>query len=1546
MAVPVDQFPDIEPFLTDIERKERQKRLRDLALQRIKQPPGGVVGAGLEALDFAGSAASKLDAGSNVRRGAEAWLRMFSPGAAAALEKTDISDVAQRAVGAAATGVDKAQTFFAPIAETAGSRVVEGLGTAVMSPLDLIGEGLITKPEQFPEGLRPDPESERLVAAFFKGDISGPDLAGALRTRFEENRTGVEQVFLSMFGDPTAALPMGKLLSIPVKMLPKALQSIFRVGFQGAELAGDAPGVPRTFLGEGVEDSLGRLRQPPVAAPVTAANAVNVEAIRQATANTLRTGEPSSEFVYHVGQGTQEDIQSIINNGLSAGGYDQTPMTDKGLGQVIHVFRKSDLPAGLNPNFESDVASKYASGAVSSSQAPKPVATFTWNQVGRKYDELPEGFRAQELGFEGEPPLDKLLSPAELQKAAIADDAAEAKIQSVISASYKNRPGEESLTLGQNAPPIDPNSPLGMANAMWQRGGAHVQTDEPVKFLKFQENFNDIYFGLRKMQGRADPGGWTILPGGDDDLITLITRGPGAASAGATRYALAINEMKALAPNAIADDIGSYVFALHGKEVFAAKGPERVLGQFTSAAQMDEILEQLAAKYGPEGFAQLEQAAEVMKRTYAFDRQRFVDAGIFTQEFADDMAERYPWYNPIHYVEHVEQQAAGPGGKSRGFSVIDDGVMALSEKGSTGDLVRPLEVLADTLIRNEVRLQQNATAKAIVKLALADDATEITKIKNVELVATIPAEDTDDIIKVFRPSGRDKPGTISFMEDGKRQIYKVPDWLYRETNLLGDTMNHAAARIAGAINGISRAAFTTYNPAFVVSNMLNDTLTALVRGGIMPHETVATLIRSTQGLKNDKIMQSFRLTGAYQTRFYGRDVSRLVQEVGATGGQVIGSSAEWTSWLRKAKNLVPNAGEAGEQAPRMALFRRELNKHLPGWESMTAEEIAATPAARKAAADAVELTINFARGGHIIKSLNPFVLFLNAAMEGTKLPIRAMATGEGKMRLAGVATGMTGLTSYNMSYPEYMDIPNDIRWGSVVIMLPPKEYNLDGSPKPNYLTIIPRTREWGAFLGPIIYGMEKMFTDNPTEATTFARTIIPQVSPVNDIPAPNIIEVLFGRLANYDIFRGQPVVPRELEDSPKEEQVSPWVSRTIAEVANMANLSPLRLEHDYEGIFGGAGKAAVSVTDWILNELMPPEKNPRVQEMLSDFEALETKVERDQFWARLSDEDRDSLETARRQPKSQFPVLGPIASRVMPGRGGQLGITARELAAEQTGVSTAQTRAVSGRLRATSDRQLTDQINDDRQLTLEGQMGGISHAKWRERRSDRAVEYRGLLADLGIEFPKAAQVIADPEAGDRYYELVATVAGTQPDRRTKGQILAAGWYSIVLEEQGDGEKDFAKFFEMRDAYEMSLTSEELKLMRETLDAKQTPTEIEFIEDTRKMRPYFNLTPNEMRRTGQLELYGRYLATAPKFQSGFLEKNPTLEITLDILRDLKLAWREAHPDVDALLLKWDHVSTRQDFKGQIDLDIENALRGRAGEFSVPPATTTVPIRGVR
>jgi hypothetical protein len=886
-----------------------------------------------------------------------------------------------------------------------------------------------------------------------------------------------------------------------------------------------------------------------------------------------------------------------------------------------------------------------------------------------------------------------------------------------------------------------------------------------------------------------------------------------------------------------------------------------------------------------------------------------VNAGIISRELGEQFDREHPWYSPMRYSDfsHSNMQKGRGAGA---FSIADSGVMKLSEVGSARDVRASLEVLYEQLIRNEVRLNRNESIKAMIMLG---EEAQVPGLKAIKWENWMSLE--------AKRKPLDVADTLTFMVDGKPQAYAVPEWMAREADMMLGQLNNPVSSLVGALNGISRAAYTTFSPAFIAANMLNDMLVAYVSRGIMPHETAMRLIGSIKGLADDPIMQAFRLSGGYQQRFFGRTGEELYKGLALYEGNVLNSQ---TSIMRVVKDALPRVGEAGEQAPRMALFKRELNKNLPNWRNMTPEEIAATPAARAAAADAVELTINFARGGWLIKSLNPFMIFLNAGMEGMKLPFRSLRDNPAaRMRLAGAGVAVAGIQAYNMSYPEFFDISDDRRRGSVLFMLPSKEKDITGRNKPNYLTVIPRTRTFALFFAPIQFAMEKMFSDNPTDFVSFSKTLLPNILPTASVPGPEVIEELFGQLANYDFYRGRDMIPSELQSmQDKTKQVMPWTSRTMQEVGERIGVSPIRLESAFSGILGGAYKTAASLTDWIIQQVAPRQVDDATRQMMETYKAFDNSRDRREYMTTLGQEERDALTIELHQPKATIPLVGPIKERFYGPRGGQLRRTFEEDAAKRYGIDVKETRQAQGYLRILAGEMLTTQQDIDENLNN----NDITLKQWKAERKEMGSRYRGALDLVRVQFPGAAQVQEDPKVQQAYFDSITKLGGQAPDDFTQGRILVSGWYAITLDEPTPGSKNWDKFFSARRAYKDALSEEERDILDSELQATQTPTEkeynadIEFIQASARRLykvngeplfdnpvTYWDIT-RELAKKYDLEAdYDDYLASA---NPSFLDDNEDLKAVVNAGSAFKLIFREHNPDIDRKLWKWEYVDEPQ------------------------------------
>ncbi len=1029
------------------------------------------------------------------------------------------------------------------------------------------------------------------------------------------------------------------------------------------------------------------------------------------------------------------------------------------------------------------------------------------------------------------------------------------------------------------APPIEPPVKGGTPYRRLFGNATKPPIEAGDRMRRIQEQVNDTVWGLRKMQSSAEAKGAVIEPGGRLDLTTNITRAPGAINAALERHRGILEQIGDVAKGTDTNDIDDILGAMHWRDVLAQKPGRMTPGGLKDVSDLDQVLVEMQQRLGPDGYAKALSGAKVVQQAYKAERIRLAGEGLISKEVADVLDATYPWYNPIEYVDKAEA-LLNAGRSAKPFSVIASGVRRLGEKGVKTAARSPLDLLPEQLIRNETRIVKNQVASSIIKLAEADGL-------------------------AVKKVARGGIGTLSYFENGTRQIYQVPEWIFREADTLTRTIHHPAISFLGALNGVSRAGFTAASPVFIGANIANDMLTAFVSRGVMPWETGRRIALAFRTIENDKLRQAFRLSGGLQARFITPSGEQLAKQVIESGGTVVNGRTV----TKKILGAIPELGGIGEQAPREALFERELTKNLPGWRSMTPEAIAATPAARKAAADAVELTINFARGGFLIKSANPLVLFLNASMEGTKLPFRVLRNNpNARWRLAGAGVASAGLTMYNLSYPEYFDIPDNIRHGSVVVMLPPKEKDSNGNWKPNYLTVIPRTREWGLFLGSIGYTLEQVFASNPEDFGIFTRTMLPSVTPFSEnlLPGPEVFREVYEQAANWDFYRNAPIVPTELQSVPAEQQVMPWTSRSLQAVGERTNLSPMRIQHGISSVLGGAGMSALSVSDYILNLLKPREVSPEIQELRQQYEAIEESVKKRAFMTALDPDTRDALVRELRQPDSVIPIAAPIARRFAPGVGGQLRRTGERLAEEETGVPALAAAKVQLDMQKFSDRQLGEQQALDRVLLRSG-----DGKQWREARSDLGTEARGALKLAGIQAGLSTEI--DRTA---FYDAIASLAGSIPDRRGKGQVLLAGYYAIQPVEKEAGNKDFNLFFAAREGYLASLNPEESAILKEELDSRRTFIEREFEDGRDGARDYWKADIAVLAQFGKPELldeYDTYKKDTPENQR---IKNVMASVNYGFTfsqvdrmeQQVHRILRIQNPDWEAFLLRYGYVDT--------------------------------------
>ena len=382
---------------------------------------------------------------------------------------------------------------------------------------------------------------------------------------------------------------------------------------------------------------------------------------------------------------------------------------------------------------------------------------------------------------------------------------------------------------------------------------------------------------------------------------------------------------------------------------------------------------------------------------------------------------------------------------------------------------------------------------------------------------------------------------------------------------LGIHGSNEVTSILAATNSFFKSTYTTWDPLFMIGNGLIDQLVVALKYRVLPTSVwlrlAQSLFRQMPGIKNrqgtaqldimgfltgkpgsfqigseDRFKELMQFTGAYQNLIYdSRQVTaRIQREIarsGHVGATVIPDTLAGSTRARAIADAlqdgihkyypVPKIGEYIEQAPRLLVGEKTL-KRLIGkaeynrlmklsrsdWEeelfrnyNKTGTGLIDSPEARQASINALDSTINFFRGGDAVRRWNNYVMFLNAAFEGAKLPFRMLGVdvhpyikviedasvdgpkfefGEWKsqlgnrrgesgkydqvlgdidinigkfrfnkrvdQRLAAATTVGTAMAAYtglqlgwNFQYDEYWDIPTSIRHNALIFMLPPEK---------------------------------------------------------------------------------------------------------------------------------------------------------------------------------------------------------------------------------------------------------------------------------------------------------------------------------------------------------------------------------------------------------------------------------------------------------------------------------------------------------------------------
>ena len=481
-------------------------------------------------------------------------------------------------------------------------------------------------------------------------------------------------------------------------------------------------------------------------------------------------------------------------------------------------------------------------------------------------------------------------------------------------------------------------------------------------------------------------------------------------------------------------DLSEYLVMRHGLEYLKEGMDVFADPKFNNEDYMLKRIDELQQEYGPK-------IIDFADRFYTFidnfNRAWGVGTGRINAEQYEQWRERWPDYVPFNRA--VEKRSVGVASKK---SFANQGKAYKRAKGGTEELYSPI----DNLVYNIVSLVTNGTNNAVmqeitrtaekegidaaimekippemvpkildaagIKEKLSDAFGEVVgdDMQTMEAIDKLLNIVPDTVVQFEQ--GSPFGNIVTVMEDGKRSWWKVND-----ADLLESLVNLNPPKLGafmefyGKTTRFLTANITGNNPVWsVFSNAPRDLGTFMVYfkgnrikalGELASTYANAFRYRWKDGKGVSPYYAEYLALGGGQTSVYAADVDlakRAINKLSSTKAQKALSAANPLNWVMFISNTI-------EQGPRYATYSMMRQAGLDPHEAFY---------------EAMDVTVNFRRGGVKSRQLNKIFPFFNAQFQGTDKMARFFAADDvpkenrAKARAARWATFFTASATIAM----------------------------------------------------------------------------------------------------------------------------------------------------------------------------------------------------------------------------------------------------------------------------------------------------------------------------------------------------------------------------------------------------------------------------------------------------------------------------------------------------------------------------------------------------
>lgn len=582
-----------------------------------------------------------------------------------------------------------------------------------------------------------------------------------------------------------------------------------------------------------------------------------------------------------------------------------------------------------------------------------------------------------------------------------------------------------------------------------------------------------------------------------------------------------------------------------------------------------------------------------------------VQSGLLSQKTADAMREAnrdyVPFYRLYEKLNGIDTGAAA--GRNAG-GLVDVGTGIRRIKGSDLAIIDPLQsILRNTFMFRKLAEQNQIGADFFdllgqmqghgqfgdkiatrMKPTKISHETVVNKLIEAGVIQDANEIDADLAITLYSAIERpdSKTGEVIVRKDGKATHWQLNDPLLYTALKNADADSVHLFKDSPALRAIftiparlMRFTATAGNPVFALKNWFRDQITAGVysKTGFVPF---------WDGVQ-----------GAMKVITKHPDYNAWIM----AGGKFSGLNASDKTYQAMIEELLPPQREA-----RLAVRAMRSLRHVKKALTITSEileeatrvqEFSRARAQGKNPMEAANLakgvSMNFARAGQMSRKLNQIIPFFNAGLQDIDMIVRELANP--KTRGAALMKGAL-----------YISIPSLIAWAlgkddEEIQNLPDwrktQFWNFNLGPlaqltgRPAFILSLPKPFLMGQLFGTSLErSLDQATARDPNGAAKAAQAILENTALHGDVTdfIPAALKPLVQIAFNRDTFRGQDIVPSNMQHLDKADQVLPTTSLTAQAIGKATGSSPLIIDSLLRGYLTGLGTLGSHGIDWAVTK--------------------------------------------------------------------------------------------------------------------------------------------------------------------------------------------------------------------------------------------------------------------------------------------------------------------------------------------------------------------------